>query len=1577
MTLFSFLDNDFFNLQTVDSSAPLPASESLPATTATRTRPFPALPPDVPAASLSSSNSSLNPSLNLSSPICESTPSSSQSNARYIPKSFVYNTPRNFNTFGAVYDSGYSSLSSRSVNYHTPLTPMTPPSPISHTEPTPCETYLRLYVSGHLEARKGQFSNWELKCTACEKWIGTSVPSRRPLSIPNHFAVLESHSQGRNCTIRPARASTAPPIPSPRKAASSSVNEVPSDDEDDDPFEFQYGRSSSLPPDASSISQPALTPMVIVQTCPGSPINWPVNLGSFGETFPFHRIGVQPGSLSFDVEIHSRGTRVVGLSKQCTGEAQLDGCCAHCAKIPAEVQKLADLAMQVDSRLNHKYLSWLQIRKLLSDRTEEARKWRLKSLNSARNFATAVRRLADYGRFMEAIVENNLPRLHQLISVGFRRGSSPNALVRMIQSALEGIYQPRPVLDSRTLDIALLIFRLGGRKLLYAVNHGLGLPSLRTLRNHMAFTKVMPTVGMISVEDIIHNIREVVLKPREAAATPQPLRGVNLLIDEVALEERACHFRHNNSVGGLCWRHSSKVDLQLKTYDDALKIAEKIKSGEVHLGKEMTVVSVSCFGESGTYPILALPTCKSVGPAESSMIYETVTEAWVEQAAAKVGMPWSWSTDGEASRRRAGYEQFVRHKLGPTSPLFGTLAGMAGLNIFTGLHSVTLDFDYKHVFKRLCTLIRSAAGMALCNGRIINPAVLTRFLARLPDLSEDSVRKILFPDDPQDVPRAVELMEAIIDFLAFDFGQVNADTAADLDSIRLLALILKSILAPFVTPNMSLTEQMTHLSTYAHLTFTLFRLNRLTFMSNQLYGDSQSMVKNAFFCLAKQQKLDPRLPFYLFQVGDDPLERLFGKLRMLGGHNTAMSYAQAIERLGHACDLQAVFLRQPDLDQGQRRISMRRSEGVDHLNMVSWTGHAIAGDCHIPSVWEDGRKVAEQIFAKLCFPSESYNYATIFSNAEIDMLRPFGDGKYPGVESDVDRSIVLTTATSATPPSSSLSPSSTSLSPSSSPLTQTPFATTAPVSPSTSSHLPSVSNSSDAPSEVTAPPDPDDDMEDQSEGITFEETLDEVPELVLPAGRGIDPNDYISVEGKWVHKQRICRVVLNADFEPKSTERLKRVRGHTKVNSKKRDDVNPEALLGDNTFVVGDPFFTLLRTDQTLSLAVVRSTAIHEDGISRGSILAPTIRNTQAKVKLSGQILSLTMVPTLDDSLPEADSALVQPRSAFALDSHPQDPTCEDKSPWSWIWNGRFLKADSAIAGTKQTTEKVVIVSRAYEINSEGRSWELDDGPMGAVCELLWDVAVKEKIPLTSITSVKKSPDFPYAFDNGNPALVCNEGTQQLVQQHDSKVQRACHLCGHRPKGPNEWRAHISTHVLRSIRGVAENLHKPVGATLPCGLCASSGKPECEVSLVTKGTTTNVQTNCAMVVNITYKSAEHGSKATPCRNVPIVCKLCHPDAPRPGASQRAQWRYNMPEHLSTAHPEYASPLNPGGTRLPHEVWESMKVERMEELALGIPAAAVPVPFTDVAAPDEGVDRSNVVGKKRKKKDSTTTGARKR
>ncbi|TFY75405.1 hypothetical protein EWM64_g8605 [Hericium alpestre] len=69
------------------------------------------------------------------------------------------------------------------------------------------------------------------------------------------------------------------------------------------------------------------------------------------------------------------------------------------------------------------------------------------------------------------------------------------------------------------------------------------------------------------------------------------------------------------------------------------------------------------------------------------------------------------------------------------------------------------------------------------------------------------------------------------------------------------------------------------------------------------------MVKNMAFCIAKQQKVDPTAMFYAFETGDDHLEKLFGRICMLIAHNSGMSFHQGVEQLGHAMDIDHVFMR--------------------------------------------------------------------------------------------------------------------------------------------------------------------------------------------------------------------------------------------------------------------------------------------------------------------------------------------------------------------------------------------------------------------------------------------------------------------------------------------------------------------------------------------------------------------------------------------------------------------------------------------------------------------------------------------
>ncbi|KAF7372096.1 hypothetical protein MVEN_00068200 [Mycena venus] len=495
------------------------------------------------------------------------------------------------------------------------------------------------------------------------------------------------------------------------------------------------------------------------------------------------------------------------------------------------------------------------------------------------------------------------------------------------------------------------------------------------------------------------------------------------MIDEVALEERAVHFRHTNSVGGLCWRHSRLGDLVLQS-----SLIKKIKAGHLHFAKEMTVVAASLFGESGTYPILALPT-----------------------------------------------------------------------------------------------------------------------------------------------------------------------------------------------------------------------------------------------------------------FSDDPLERLFGKLRMLGGHNSAMNYAQAIDRLGHACDLQGAFLCNPNLEQ-------------DHLTMKSWTNDLTAGSCHMAGAWATGREVAVGILKKSSVLLEHYSYKTLFLDPDVDMLRPFRGEKYPGVESDDDRSMIITVTTTTT-------------------------TTTAPPSPE-----PEPTDSED---------------EDEGDGMSFEESIpaDVAPELEPPAGPGITPEDYLHVNGKWFHKQRICRLIISKDFEPKSTVRLLRVPGYRNVNIKPRDDTNI------------DPAYRLL----CFAPPQLTRTAF------RSSILAPTIQNPAVKVKITGQIYALTLARKT------AASDVIGPSMTSPFIRTDDWLESEEESEWAWIWNGKYSKVDSAIRGTssgdaadKVVTDKVVLVSVpgiltelvnpttidasirfgaevARQINSLGTSWEIDDKQIGLVCELLWGRAVENKITPAAITATKKN----------------------------------------------------------------------------------------------------------------------------------------------------------------------------------------------------------------------------------------------
>jgi hypothetical protein len=96
--------------------------------------------------------------------------------------------------------------------------------------------------------------------------------------------------------------------------------------------------------------------------------------------------------------------------------------------------------------------------------------------------------------------------------------------------------------------------------------------------------------------------------------------------------------------------------------------------------------------------------------------------------------------------------------------------------------------------------------------------------------------------------------------------------------LRLLGRLYSSLLNAYLDTSLSLHQQLVHLSCAAHLVLALYNRDKGDFIPVQSYFDLMSMIKNAYFCLAKAQVDNPNGKFFLILLGTDGLEKIFGKV---------------------------------------------------------------------------------------------------------------------------------------------------------------------------------------------------------------------------------------------------------------------------------------------------------------------------------------------------------------------------------------------------------------------------------------------------------------------------------------------------------------------------------------------------------------------------------------------------------------------------------------------------------------------------------------------------------------------------
>ncbi|KAJ7724821.1 hypothetical protein DFH07DRAFT_758857 [Mycena maculata] len=1017
------------------------------------------------------------------------------------------------------------------------------------------------------------------------------------------------------------------------------------------------------------------------------------------------------------------------------------------------------------------------------------------------------------------------------------------------------------------------------------------------MQRRRTFQYIRPCTGAITAEYINRNL-DAMFGAMDPSTRPRT--GFSLLIDEISLEQRARYYRWDNTIGGICREHSHLAALTVDNAESIQKVAEQVREGVCHLGKEATVVAIASYSREDYHarPIIVSVTDKTEkAPAQAAWM-RTLMECWDGKWEELLGPIFGFASDGDTVHRLAMHELFMGQLVDENSELWEFLGTLQGLNLQCDAKGRVADKDPKHLFKRLCTLLRSVEGI-LIGDVVLNRVMFAQHLLRIEGVTLEAINNLIDPSDHQNVPKAVELLEAIIRLYSEPVTDLDPTMLKGHKAIGLLAEVLHSLLTPFVDVELSLSEQVTRLSKYAHLIVPIFRRHRTSFMSNQLYADSQTMIKNIVFCIAKQKVLDAkqgtRSGFYVSQSGDDRLELSFSESRCQT-HSRNHDSLELADKLSVTADIREIYNEHPEWDRGHRRLKYRKGEGVDHVNPASIKGCVLVENTDLDACWVEGKKRAKVSLVAGGFPD--VDFTALFAQSNLDMLRPHGDGSHPAVAKDTDRSIIDPVEVPETLSETAPNPG------------ETPVVLTGvPITPH---------------------------VLDGPVAIELEDLLQE-PEEELDEPRG--HTDWLQFQGKSVHKASAIRIMFQFQWQgglavqinsgKKSNDRLVRVqdlavRSYTQFNFPATLDRNN---LGSNTsFCFGKLGALLIRVSTRITVGILSVTSIEVNGRRVGQIDVSDLPFTDRGMKITGQLLALRQTPA--------------------------DPSTS--TPASWTWTNEYLRIapfkTARTAADTITRKNMTITAPGYliqpvnptrvmvpDVSDTGSAsvgsaitWQFSEAMLTDLPDAMWELVKNVEDILTHIPKCGDSVDLPYRNREGESMFITEAGTSLVPTQEISDEDVTCVQC-HKVMKRVDIRAHVGKHILLARQNVPEEgLFEPIGRTLPCGYCGRSGT--CTITLQKSTTTYQPASDCPSARSFTVSAALKGSKTTPCTNAPVLCLLCPQD---PKQKERpAVWRYNMLQHICTSHANLAPPLNTP----PLDVVKLTLITREEQIALGVPEA---------------------------------------
>jgi hypothetical protein len=279
----------------------------------------------------------------------------------------------------------------------------------------------------------------------------------------------------------------------------------------------------------------------------------------------------------------------------------------------------------------------------------------------------------------------------------------------------------------------------------------------------------------------------------------------------------------------------------------------------------------------------------------------------------------------------------------------------------------------------------------------IKPAVI-RSHFNSNNLTSTRINYLLNPNDWQDVKLSYDLLQEVWSLpdpspIALPgFNQAWK-------SFKTLGELFLHILVPYICVDLSLLEQLIHLSAAAHLLLALFAEDESAtkLMPTQLYVNIMIMIKNIYFCVVKTKADDPQGNFWIILLGTDRLEVLYGILCTMVGNDANLDLLQLGLRLTGTTEVSTILAKYPHWNRAPRRLQLPAlsKEGlvihqhVNHINPASWRGSVKVSQVVLQTCWKLGRMCIEEDFPFLAgiLKNATDQSFDIFSPLDKDLVK--------------------------------------------------------------------------------------------------------------------------------------------------------------------------------------------------------------------------------------------------------------------------------------------------------------------------------------------------------------------------------------------------------------------------------------------------------------------------------------------------------------------------------------------------------------------------------------------------------------